>query len=206
MHSINTYTKQSDNIKQIIFDLEKTLSDVKSDIAKDLDTFSVKIDTLRRLFQEVLENAIFIEEDTENAYFEISKEIKIKKDQYPFKIKIEIPKAEALGQTRLKIIAYDLMVFLYNIRQNRDLPNFLVHDGVFHGISRRTMINTINYVFHQFNKYQNFQYILTFNEDEIISPENKFDTYGNFEFDWTQNVIAEYSDVKEKMIFKRVIS
>ncbi|HED37356.1 MAG TPA: DUF2326 domain-containing protein, partial [Ignavibacteria bacterium] len=48
---------------------------------------------------------------------------------------------------------------------DRKLPDFLIHDGVFHGISLKTRINTINYVYHKYLENANhkqFQYIMTF--------------------------------------------
>lgn len=57
-------------------------------------------------------------------------------------------------------------------------------------------------MYHKSNELHNFQYILTFNEDEIDlnGDENKF---GKFDFDWSKQVIAEYSDTEQETIFKR---
>ncbi|OQX76454.1 MAG: hypothetical protein B6D64_09880, partial [Bacteroidetes bacterium 4484_276] len=111
------------------------------------------------------------------------------------------------GQSRLKIVAYDLMVFLYDIINDRKLPDFLIHDGVFHGISLKTRINTINYVYHKYlenAKHKQFQYIVTFNEDEIFIPDDKTSEYGKFDFDFKKSIVAEFQDVAEKTIFKRI--
>ncbi|OFX46403.1 MAG: hypothetical protein A2046_13850 [Bacteroidetes bacterium GWA2_30_7] len=202
---IDNYTEQVDNLKQIVFDLEVTVSELRRSIINDLNNYNKQIDTLQRLFHEILEHAIFIDEENENAYFIIEKEANTKSNQVPFKIQMELPKADALGNFRLKIIVYDLMVYLNNIKINRELPDFLIHDGVFHAISKKTMINTLNYVFRQYNTFQNFQYFLTFNEDEIDTPTNKSETYGSFEFDWRKHVVAEFSDVPEKMLFKKML-
>ena len=98
------------------------------------------------------------------------------------------------------------MVFLYNIENNRKVPDFLIHDGVFHGISMKTKINTINYVYHKYLEHidkKQFQYILTFNEDEIITSDDTSE-YGNFDFDFQKSVIAEFKDVQDETIFKRI--
>ena len=86
---------------------------------------------------------------------------------------------------------------------NRSLPDFLVHDGVFHAISHKTLTNVLNYMYHKSLQLQNLQYIVTFNEDEINTPIENEDKYGKIEFDWSKNVIAEYSDIENKTIFKR---
>jgi len=57
-------------------------------------------------------------------------------------------------------------------------------------------------MYNKSNKLHNFQYIVTFYEDEIDlnGGESKF---GKFDFDWYKQVIAEYSDTEQKTIFKR---
>ena len=119
---------------------------------------------------------------------------------------MEIPKDDALGQSRLRLIAYDLMVFLHNIRTSRNLPDFIAHDGVFHGIANNTRVNTLNYIYHQFLSSPKFQYLVTFNEDEIYIPEDKESVYGKYEFDWKSMIVAEFSDSPNEMIFKRAFT
>lgn len=198
-----------DDIQDSLTSLEINLSELKRDILSDLKDLEERVDKLRTLFQEILAEAIFLDENFTKAYFDIAKKQRVRKNQLPFHIEIEIPKADALGQSRLKIVAYDLMVFLYNIRIGRRLPDFLIHDGVFHGIEIKTMVNTLNYMYHQslesFSK-KPFQYILTFNEDEIYIPPDRESLYGKLDFDWEKMVIAKFEDIPQKMIFKRVFS
>ena len=47
-------------------------------------------------------------------------------------------------------------------------------------------------------------YILTFNEDEITIPDDKTTEYGNFDFDFQKSIVAEFQDVADKTIFKRM--
>ena len=163
----------------------------------ELKNFENEINSLRALFLDLLTHAIFVDENFDNAYFNLSPQRKIRQRTLPFKIDVEIPKAEALGNARYKIVAYDLMVFLNNIQKQRKLPDFLIHDGVFHGISPTTLINSVNYMFHAFLKHSEkfpFQYILTFNENEIFVNEQ----YGSFDFDVNEYIKAEYQDTPEK--------
>ena len=95
------------------------------------------------------------------------------------------------------------MVFLNNRLNKRNIPDFLVHDGVFHAISKRTIFNVLNYMYHKANELQNFQYILTFNEDEIDFTEEVSSRYGKLEFDISDYVIAEFSDTEKETLFKR---
>ena len=198
------YIGNIEEIQNILIDLDVTISELKRDILNDLSKYEVALNLMRGLFKEILENAIFIEESSDNAYFDIKRLTNTKRNQLPFKFEVEIPKAEALGQARLKLIAYDLMVFFNSIRNERKLPDFLVHDGVYHSISHKSMISTLNYISRQFNQNPKFQYIATFNEDEIEVAEENESTYGKFDFNWKENIVLTLSDVKENMLFRQV--
>lgn len=198
--------KQIDEYQEMLTNLNVSISEVRRLISVEIKEYQGRIDELRKLFIDILKNAIFVDESYENAYFDITPNPSSNRKKLPFNIEIEIPKADALGQSRLKIVAYDLMVFLYNIENNRKVPDFLIHDGVFHGISMKTKVNAINYVYHKYLEYidkKQFQYILTFNEDEIITND-KDSEYGSFDFDFQKSVIAEFQDIQDKTIFKRI--
>ncbi len=100
------------------------------------------------------------------------------------------------------------MIFLHSIEKNRPLPDFLIHDGVFHGVSHKTMVNILNYIYRKHMdswETKDFQYIVTFSEDEIEVPVDKKDLYGEFHFRFDDQKIIELEDVAEKMLFKRDI-
>lgn len=199
--------KQINEYQEMLSNLNLTMSEVRLAISNEIKQFESKVDELRKLFLDILKEAIFVDERYDNAYFDIELKPSSNRNQLPFNIEVKIPKADALGQSRLKIVAYDLMVFLINIINDRKLPDFLIHDGVFHGISTKTKINTINYVYHKYLENANhkqFQYILTFNEDEILMPDEKAEEYGKFDFDFQKSIIAEFHDVADKTIFKRI--
>lgn len=189
-----------DDINSILNDSDVILAELKRDIISELNSLQKYLDNLRLLFQEILENAIYLDEDFENSYFDVKTNPTSRRNQLPFKITIEIPKADALGQERLKIVAYDIMVFLKSRIDKRHFPDFLVHDGVFHAISNKTITNVLNFMNHKANKLHNFQYIVTFNEDEIDINNSK---YGDLDFNINDKVIAEFSDTGGKTIFKR---
>jgi len=194
--------REIDEIEEILGNSNIVIAELKRDIVSELNKHQAYLDELRLLFQQILENAIYLDEEFDNSYFNITPNPTSPRNQLPFKFNLEIPKADALGQERLKIVAYDLMVFLKSRIDKRNIPDFLVHDGVFHAISNKTISNVLNYMYHKSNELHNFQYILTFNEDEIDlhHDESKF---GKIEFDWSKQVIAEYSDTEQETIFKR---
>lgn len=191
-----------DELQEMMGNLHVTISEVKRDILFTLKQHEPVVNKLRTLFLEVLQNAIFLDEDNTSGYFDISLKPDSPRNQLPFKIDIDITKADALGLSRLKIVAYDLMVFLNNIRSERIFPRFLIHDGVYHGIEINTKVKALNFIYHQYLAYPYFQYITTFNEDEIYIPEEKRDMV-KFDFDLNNVVIAEFTDSPEGMIFKR---
>lgn len=194
--------REIDEIEEILGNSNIVIAELKRDIVSELNKQQQYLDELRLLFQQILENAIYLDEEFDNSYFNITLNSTSPRNQLPFKISLEIPKADALGQERLKIVAYDLMLFLKSRIDQRSVPDFLVHDGVFHAISYKTISNVLNYMYHKSNELHNFQYLVTFNEDEIdlSRDENKF---GKFDFDWSKHVIVEYSDSEQKTIFKR---
>jgi len=195
--------KQVDELQEMLGNLDVTISEVKRDILTEIKKYDKVINNFRKLFLEILENAIFLDEENPNGYFGISLNPNSNRNQLPFKIDVEIPKADALGQSRLKLVAYDFMVFLNNINSSRQFPDFIIQDGVYHGISVNTKIKSLNFIYHQCLANPNFQYIVTFNEDEIYIPIEKQASIGKFDFEINEHVIADYEDIPSKMIFKR---
>lgn len=194
--------REIDEIEEILGNSNIVIAELKRDIVTELNKEQTYLDELRMLFQNILQNAIYMDEEFENSYFNITLNATSARNQLPFKINLEIPKADALGQERLKIVAYDLMVFLKSRIDKRNIPDVLVHDGVFHAISYKTISNILNYMFQKSNELHNFQYIVTFNEDEIDLNRDQ-SKFGKFDFNWSKMVIAEYSDTEQETIFKR---
>jgi len=186
-----------------LVELDIEISKLKKDIVEELKKYDNYINKLRELFRNILENAIFLEDDEKEGHFGIAIKDSKKRDELPFKIEVKVPKADALGQAVLRVIAYDLMVFLNNVINGRKFPDFLIHDGAYHGISINTKVRALNYIYHQHLANPHFQYIVTFNEDEIYIPETKQLLIGQFDFDIKEAIIAEFADTPEKMIFKR---
>ena len=197
-----------DEYNQILLDQEIVLSEVRRDISFDIQNAQSSMNELRELFNEILSSALFMNEEDSSGYFDIS-QTRYSKNTLPFKIDVNIPKSGSLGQEDLKTIAYDIMIFLNAIMKDRSIPNFLIHDGVFGNMSHKTMVNYLNYIYKkhlELFEIKNFQYIVTFSEDEIEVPLNKKDLYGEFVFDFNKRKIIELEDIDEKMLFKRNIT
>lgn len=197
-----------DEYNQILSDQEIVISEVRRDISLDIQNAQSSLNELRELFNEILSSALFLNEEDSSGYFDIS-QTRNSKNNLPFKIDVNIPKSGSLGQEDLKTIAYDILIFLNAIMKDRSIPNFLIHDGVFGNMSHKTMVNYLNYIYKkhlELFEIKNFQYIVTFSEDEIEIPANKRDLYGQFDFDFNKRKIIELEDIDEKMLFKRNIA
>lgn len=94
-------------------------------------------------------------------------------------------------------------MFLNIVRSDRGLPRFLIHDGVFHSIGARTIINTLNYIYSQSLIFPNLQYITTVNEGDFGLVDDFNAKLGELQFDFFETVIAKFEDIPEKMFFKQ---
>lgn len=196
--------RKIDETNGLLRKIDIEISEARVSIYEDIQGSEDKLNDLRSLFREIVENAILTSTDlSTSAYFDVSATSGTRRNQIPFNVRIEVPKSDALGRFNLKLVAYDLLVFLHSIRTQRQLPRFLVHDGVFHGIAKRTMVDTLNYVSRQSQLYPGFQYIVTFNEDEIYIPDERKELDGALIFDLDDVTVAKFTDSDSGMIFKR---
>ena len=192
---------QIDSFSHQLASLNVEISKLKKGIFDDLEHEKDQIREIKLLFLDILKHALAIQDGIDKSYIEIEPQTK----GLPIKIEVEVSKSEALGKSRLKILAYDLLAFLYNVQLDRDFPRFLVHDGVLHAIETRAKINTLNYIYRTNLKIPNFQYILTVNEDEISVSEEDKQIHGDYDFNWEDCVVKIYTDRPSEMIFKRDI-
>lgn len=194
-----TSIKQIDDIDKQLYNINKKISKSIEAISKEVNSSDSNISNLHSLFLNNVRNMIHVE-DIKKAIFDIRP---IPDLRAPLKIAIEVPKSSSLGKNRFRILAYDLTVFFNIIRKSRALPHFLVHDGVFHAIDKKTIVRILNHVYSEFLKYHNFQYIITANDGDLSIPEEKKNVYGQYQFDLAENIVAIYKDIPSEMIFKR---
>ncbi len=186
-------------IEEDLFVQNKLRGEAVSEIASELNAVQKQIESIRSIYLDIVNESIHIGSG-EDAVFDIRPAPDMKS---PVMIDIEIPKSDALGKQRLKVLTYDLTVFFNLIEQQRALPHFLVHDGVFHGIDIKTVVRVLNRVNSMFLQKHNFQYIITANEKELEIPEDKKSVYGEYSFDLDKTTIAIYKDIPKDMIFKK---
>lgn len=70
---------------------------------------------------------------------------------------------------RTKVFIYDMALMFNNYTRKRH-PLFLVHDNIF-DVDQDTLVQCLNYLEKQEEKFQDFQYILTLNRDKIENEE-----------------------------------
>jgi len=192
-------TSQVDSLDNEIYNQKIKITNTIKDISQDIQSVKDKINKISTIYFDIIKNTIHIN-DLKEAIFEIRPE---PNENSPLKIIIDVPKSEALGKNRFKILAYDLTAFLNMIESNRKIPHFLIHDGVFHGIDRKTIIRTLNLINSKFLINSNFQYIITGNEDELIIPTEEKENYGDYNFNILDSIIVTYKDIPSDMIFKK---
>jgi uncharacterized protein YydD (DUF2326 family) len=190
-----TYTVQNDEINKKINENNLKITKNIQKIAVDISNSKSKINDITKIFFELVSEILFLEKP-EDAIFSFQTDTRMNS---PLNITIDIPKEKSLGNSRMRILIYDLTVFLNLIINDWKLPHFLVHDGVFHAIEPKKIIKTLNLIYSKSLQYPNFQYIITVNDGEL--PQDK--EFGEFKFDINKCVITTYTDSPESMIFKR---
>lgn len=189
-------------VKEIENEIIKTnnkITESISSISNDIDLIQDRINSITSIYFDIVKESISLG-DMKEVVFDIRSSPDMNS---PVKIKIDVPKSDALGKSRYKILAYDLAVFLNIVQSHRSLPHFLIHDGVFHGIDIKTVIRVLNYMNSKFLQGNDMQYIITANENEIFIPKDKREIYGTYDFDIEKSIVATYKDIPEGMIFKR---
>ncbi len=195
-----------ENLKQkleILNEIEIEIQNIKREIEelyyKIVEEYESYKPVIEKINMEFVKTTKMCTKTYEGSYLWIQMTENI---ESPIDIDIGIPKELSYGRTNLKLVLYDLTLFKNILENNKPMPHFLIHDGVFHGIDDKTKIRTLNFINDILQKYQDAQYITTFNEDEI--PKIYEDE--NLKFNYKDKVIAVYEDSTEKTLFGRFFS
>jgi uncharacterized protein YydD (DUF2326 family) len=78
------------------------------------------------------------------------------------------------GKNQGRTLVYDLALSISNIRKERNLPRFLIHDGIFDGVDKAHFLSVWEYINSLTNSGFDFQYITTINEEGTLS-----ESFGN---------------------------
>lgn len=197
LDSKSSFLTQLDDVELSIANQRTEVTKCVAEIVKEKSNLSTSLEKPKEIFLDIVENSVDTKDTETEAHLNIEPRSHATS---PFKFSIEVPRSESLGKGRFKIVAYDLTVFFNSCISNRSLPRFLIHDGVFHGISHKTRINLINYLNKKLKMIGDIQYIITLNEDEVIFPDEG-ETSTSLDFDLENMAIIKLEDDPNNMFF-----
>ena len=205
-HESEQFERSASRLKALDDEEKKiahTNAEVSETIVRIVDQckeYEDRIRDIRRVFDDILRNTIYVGENMDDAFLTIKTQ---NRKTSPISIEIEVPKSDSLGKSRFKIPVYDLTVFFRIVRDQRELPCFLIHDGTFNAVAAKTVVSFLSYIVQQSRKLPKLQYIVTLNEEQVYLSEAQQAEFDGLSFDLKRHVIAHYEDVPEKMIFRR---
>lgn len=190
-------------VERVVQDLQLDVANAVHVAIRSIEQGESSVEDLRALFLEVVSEALGLtQSEREGAYLDVGTRDVGTRKAVPVEIHVEVPREDALGGKRLSLVAFDLTVFLHAIDAGLRLPRFLVHDGAFHAISRRSTVRALNYIYRR-TKGEMFQYIATFNIDELsLTPEEEARD-GHFEFDLEKVTVLRLDDDQRRLFRKR---
>ncbi|WP_169740831.1 DUF2326 domain-containing protein [Stenoxybacter acetivorans] len=191
-----------DDIDQQLFDSDSTFITLKRAVLDALAACQELTDDISTTFNEICTAAFHrLQHNTEGAFLRIETNSNAHKNQLPINIQIKLPATKSLGNSQLQQVVYDLTVLFNILKHDLQLPRFLIHDGIFHGIENLKRVNLLNYLYQQ-SKTQSFQYIATFNAEEIELTEENQQRGIHYDFNLAEQTILYLEDVPDKMLFK----
>lgn len=204
LESLKARLVEFEQVEQQLLDNEQALLDAKKAVGQSLMADKEKIQHIVSLFQAILREAYqgMQQLDEKDAFLSIDR-VNKGSSALPADIKLVLPAEEALGKYRQKMVLYDLCLFFNMIDKQLPLPRFLVHDGIFHGMENRIKVNLLNYIYQRSQK-DSFQYIATFNREEISLLDDGDRREAIYNFDLAENTILNLEDHPESMLFRRV--
>lgn len=196
--TLETEKNDLEKYENILSDFKKDKSDldVKNAIVKQesisyLEKNKEKHNKIEQVFRDLVEQFY----GTKRGSLKIEEAPTAK---YLFNINSHIPKEGSQGVGEVKIFCYDVLLYLLN----KDILNFLAHDGcIFSGMDGRQK-TTIFKVILDLMKDDNFQYFLNIGEDtlnEILDNSNQINILTEEEKEIIkQSVRLELSDKESK--------
>jgi len=174
---------------RILIDLTSELAEIETElnktsleIIKFLEHISDSITDFYEIVSTIFEK-IYITKG-ESSSFSITPN---SKKNSLLEIDLTTPDMFGKGKNQGRTLIYDLSVLIQNINQNRNMPRFLVHDGIFDGVDKAHFLAVWEFVENMAQKGKQFQYITTINEEGTLSEK-----FGNKDL-ITPNKIEENS-------------
>lgn len=150
--------------KKRMLNLQKTqqLMEIDSEIEQNKEIMDDFIDTILEIHESIMGN--------KECSFSLQTVDKARK-KTPVELTLRIYDDGSHSVDRTKVFIYD-MALLFNQYTRDRHPLFLVHDNIF-DVDQDTLVQCLNYIYKQEEQYQDFQYILTLNRDQIENEEQR---------------------------------
>ncbi len=197
---INTYFKKIDSVELKITEEKVNKSKSEKILKKEISDLKQEREKISSTFLNIVKKTINLQEKITEAFLNIEFFEATRSNEIPLKIEVQVPREDSLGKTRYKLFVYDFTIFIRNIIENRYVPKFIIHDGIFTEMDTLTKVNVLNYIFQE-SKVRNFQYITTLKSNDLLIEEKMKDELG-YNFLPDDYVICRLGDIQEKMFFK----
>ncbi|MGC1119987.1 MAG: DUF2326 domain-containing protein [Candidatus Methanofastidiosia archaeon] len=152
---ISGYKKEK---KKIIYDIDENNTRSENEINENEKI----IGQLTIMFEEIYENIVSVP-----GILVVGIKDTYRPPEQPFEFDVKGERKGSPGIERVRIFAYDLAIIFHNILLNRRFPRFVMHDGIFHGVDKRQILNATRYVIDK-SKDESFQYITTMNTCDFL--------------------------------------
>ena len=172
------------------FKFEKNKISIREKISQEATNRIEKIRKIKSIFES---NFSLLLSNIAEASFTVRSDVHSKKI---LEIVFKIPQKDSKGNYAYSFLLYDISLFFNLIKENYQLPKFLFHDGLFgEGIFTERVIRFINKIDEELQHNQ-FQYIITLNEDNIREEDKK-----HFSFNFDEQIIVKLK--QDNRFFKR---
>jgi len=157
-----------DNLTLKIAELERDSKSIDYNIQLLLtDLKSKKFPRIASKFLEIY-NAIYSDRQDESLF-----DLKANpKKNAKVELVVKFPDMSSKGKNQGRTLIYDLLVVINAIENGRNLPSFLVHDGIFDGMDKAHFLALFLFIekLTQTKKID-FQYIITLNEEGTLTEK-----------------------------------
>jgi len=158
---------------RILIDLTSELAEIETElnktnleIIKFLDLITDSISEFYEIVSSIFEK-IYITKN-ESSSFSITSN---SKKNSLIEIDLTTPDMFGKGKNQGRTLIYDLSVLIQNINQERNMPKFLIHDGIFDGVDKAHFLAVWEYIEKLTEDGVQFQYITTINEEGTLSEK-----------------------------------
>lgn len=147
-------------------DLKAEDAKLYAEIVNFVDSIRKSESEIRAIFSEIY-NSIYVEfKDKSNFSITTNDKTDRKID-----INVSFPADLSKGKNQGRTLVYDLTILIHALKNNLNMPHFLVHDGIFDGMDKAHFVHLYKFI-QEIIKAYDFQYIVTLNEEGVLSDDD----------------------------------